>query len=157
MTANETLHARMRAFLGAHRDRDPHQLAEQFARGCAKTDLLPLVAEKFWTLIRADVRLDEFETFRASADRPSLARARNEITLADLAPLLDEPYRVGDGKTRRFRHMTAIEHQTRIALLHGQMTGLQRAIEVHEAALSLIATHGVACLDDIPPSEELAA
>lgn len=144
------LRQEMRAFTAAHEGRDAAELAEMFARGCRKIDLLPLLIEEFKWVIRDNVRALEIVTLRAAAPvRSRRTREAVRASLSELAPLLDKPYRIGDGQLRRFGAMSADEHRTRVLMLRANINGLERDIELHERAITIIEARGASCLDEI--------
>lgn len=142
------LRAEIRSFLDAHEGREPEELAAMFVRGCDKDDLLPLVVEAFKWQVRDMVRLAEVEALDALAPVRQLPSV-TATALGELADLLDQPYRIGDGQPRRFGAMTTAEHETRVAMLAGQISGLQRDVELHRRAIAAIEESGATCLDDV--------
>ena len=149
-----TLRERMRAFV-SKREGSPEQLAVAFLRTVTKADLEPLLVEEFKWLERTHVRMAEISLLR-SAPRTLHTAERTRGLLADLAPLLDKPYRIGDGRARRFGELTSEEHLVRIEMLRANINGMQRDIALHERALQLIEQHAVSCLDEIGACEVAA-
>jgi hypothetical protein len=139
-----SVRADIRDFADAHAGREPEELAQMFLRGCRREDLLPLVIDEFKLILRDQIRMREIEAL--SASRPASA-ARS--CLGDLAPLMDLPYRIGDGHPRRFGALTAQEHRVRVLMLQNTIGGLQRDVGLHERAIALIEGRGVSCLDEI--------
>lgn len=143
------LRAEISLFIEAHEGREPEHLAEMFIRGCSADDLLPLLIDAFKQAVRANVRMEEIDILRQSA--PTALRTSESVRAAldDLAPLLDLPYRIGDGTPRRFGAMTVDEHRTRMVMLSSQINGLQRDVGLHEHAVYVIEQNGVSCLDEL--------
>jgi len=134
----------LREIWDRHPDEDEEALARRFLAATRKDDLVPLMAELFRTISRNHVRQLEAEALQKLHASP-----RRRAQVSDFARLLNQPYRIGDGKRRTLGQMTAEEHRVRILLLQGQQQGIQNSIEIHERALALIEQHRVRCLDDI--------
>lgn len=138
----------MRGF-AKQREGTPDELATAFLSTVTKAELQPLLVEEFKWIERNRVRLAEIALLRSSSPRSLHTAERTSGVLADLAPLLDKPYRIGDGHARRFGELTTEEHRVRIEMLRANINGMQRDIALHERALQLIEQHAVSCLDEI--------
>lgn len=66
-------------------------------------------------------------------------------------------FRLGDGTEVDWGSATAGQHLMRIAWQAGQVAAINSDIGRHRAAVTLIETHGVACLDDIDGWVDLLA
>lgn len=149
-----TITKRMRSFLDNRRERDPYRLATQFIRGCDKEDLLPLLANEFWRLIRSDVRSAEVRALTGGQAKPRIVEA---ATLGELAELLDKPYRIGDGTpSQRFRDMTIADHKNRIEMLNANIEGMKRSRDLHLEAIRILTKHGADTLAELE-NQEVAA
>lgn len=149
-----TLQSEMVVYLGDHPDLDATHLADGFLKSKTKAALVPLLAEEFDHLSRRKVRLVE-----ALALGSGSAGAPRRVTTADavrtalggLVELLDQPYRVGDGHTRRGGEMTERDWLTRKAMLMAQRQGIERAVAVCDQAIEAIRRAGVETLGQIKP------
>lgn len=65
------------------------------------------------------------------------------------AELLSETFALGDGRRVRWGEATAQDHQDRIDFLTKQIRGTQQTIGRHAAAIELISTANVSCLDEV--------
>lgn len=150
MTTVAELRKRLRGFVAAHTGAKPERIAELFIQSCRKADLVPLLVEEVKWLERAGVRLAEISVLSASVPvRPTQTLGTIRSGLGDLAALLDEPYRIGDGVVRRFGALTVEEHRTRILMLEANIAGLARDVAIHQQAIDFCEQHGVSSLDEI--------
>jgi len=146
-----TIRPRIKAFVDAHPDeQDPEELARMFMASVRKVDLLELVVQEIKMDMRRDVRAAEI-IYLSSAATPAQPRSLFGVksALADLVPLLDKPYRIGDGHARTLGQLTVEEHKSRISMLRANINSMQGSIALHERAIALCYAHDVTCLDDL--------
>lgn len=124
------------------------EIAESVLKRCSKRDFVPILMREIEDARRRHVRRIEIEVL--SAPRAELNGRARAVHLEDLAEILDQPYRIGDGNgARLFRMMTREEHVARLTMLRGLIAGAERSLRAHEQAIELIDRHGVSCLDEL--------
>lgn len=149
-----SLRAEMRSYLRGRGEMDEHSLAKTFLSQRTKAALEPLLAEEFANLRRDEVRaIETLVLSQMREPRPAMTLDRVRSGLNELGPLLDEEYRIGDGIVRRAGDMTIQEWKLRRTMLAAQRSGIDRAIEVCDRAISAIETAGVKTLRDVAAAE----
>jgi len=146
-----SLSTSMSEFLRNSSITDPGKLARAFLRANPAESLVPLLAEEFTHMIRGGVRNIEVgalaELVGGSTGRA--ARRTGAEIIRSLRPVLDQPYRIGDGAARRAGEMTVGDWEIRRAMLQSQRSGIDESISFCDRAIEVIKKYGVSCLDEV--------
>lgn len=148
-----SLHADMVTFRQEHPDLSAEELTDRFYQQTTKAALKPLLVMEFWRLERIEIRAAEVRAVREIATTTTPIRRERAVQHAadmdGLRDLLDRSYRWRGGEARDLRYMTREEHQARIDMLLSHRAGVDRSIQIHRDAISLIDATGVSCLDEL--------
>jgi hypothetical protein len=154
-----SLQSELLAYIKTRQSEDPHLIAEGFLASRTKRMLVPILAEEVVHLRRDLVRGIEVHVLTEIAPGPRRLTTAHQVreALGGLAPLLDQPYRIGDGRERRAGEMTLEEWQLRRTMLLSQINGITRSIAVCDEAIAVLEKTRARCLDALRGEEAQAA
>jgi hypothetical protein len=142
----------MRAHIARSATNDPAALARSFLQKNPRRKLEPLLVREFIRLLRDDTRDIENRVEALIALEPQrwdVTGGDGVALLADVADLLDRPYRTGSGEDKMGRDMTVADWTARRAMLVAHRAGVDRAIAVCDAVIAALTDHDANSLRDL--------